>query len=488
MKAKSISILILCWSFPLFSLAQYDSIVKDFKKEFNSFNQSIQQKHQGFKEKNDSIFSQFLKDSWASFDVLYKGKPIESKPLEQPKLEERTKTKALPSEEITADSTKINSAPIKTEIQFEKKDLSAPVESGGAATMNINFYGNESNLPYPTDIPPIKNISEESISNYFYQLTRSSAISILVSQIQNLKKKLQLNDWGYYKLVERCASEFVFDDSSKTLLIWIILIKSGFNAKTGFSGNTVFLMLPIQEELFNNYFVKINGQTYYILSEHVKAEGIKQLTIHKADYPENTVFSLLINRIPALGDKSITRELIFRKTKFTITQSEQLINFYKDYPMCEMIVYFSSPLSELTTQSLENFLNPLLQGLTDIEKVSLLLEFTQTVFSYQSDKDQFSREKYFFPDELFFYPFSDCEDRAILFTRLINHFTHLDCIALDYPGHVNTAVDFKEDIRGSFISVNGSKYTVCDPTYINAPIGYLPEEFKGISPKVIKFE
>jgi hypothetical protein len=64
----------------------------------------------------------------------------------------------------------------------------------------------------------------------------------------------------------------------------------------------------------------------------------------------------------------------------------------------------------------------------------------------------------------------------------------LKCIALDYPGHVNAAVSLKGSIHGTFITVDGTKYFVCDPTYINAPIGYLPDEYKGIKPKVITFE
>ena len=153
-----------------------------------------------------------------------------------------------------------------------------------------------------------------------------------------------------------------------------------------------------------------------------------------------------------------------------------------------MEVYFSSPLSEIVLSSLENYFKPLFSDLNDKQKVAVLLEFTQEAFAYQSDKDQFAREKYFFPDELFFYPFSDCEDRAVLFIKLVRHFTHLNCIALDYPGHVNTAINFKEDTIGMFITVKGAKFVVCDPTYINAPIGYLPDEFKGIIPKIITFE
>jgi hypothetical protein len=490
MRTKTIYFIIICCIIPYAGVAQTDSIAKRFKKEFNTFNQSIQQKHQLFREKNDSLFSKFLIDSWASFDVLYSAKPIESKPLAQPVIEQPANEIVISSLEISADSSKTNGTPepIKSETEVKKSDLPKPVESGGTATLDIDFYGSESKLTQVSGTPQISGISAEGISAYFNKTSSSALMSLMVSELLALKQKLSLNDWGYYKLIENYASKLEMKPADKTLLEWVILIKSGYNAKIGYTGETVYLLLPFQEELYNNYFIEINGQEYYIPSDRIKDVEIKQLTVHKVDYPGNSSFSLKIFQLPDLGNHIIQRDLVFRGTTLTVNANERLINFERDYPICEMKVYFSSPLSENVMSSLEKYFNPLFSGITDKEKVAKLLEFTQKAFPYKSDKDQFSREKYFFPDELFFYPFSDCEDRAILFSQLVKHFTNLNCIALDYPGHVNTAVNFREETKGSFITLQGTKYIVCDPTYINAPIGYLPEEFRGITPKVIIFD
>ena len=490
MRTITIYFILLCCIIPLASFSQTDSIAKRFKKEFNSFNQSIQQKHQLFREKNDSLFSQFLKDSWASFDVLYKAKPIESKPLVQPAIEQPAKEIVVPSEEIVADTSKTSSIsePPKTEFQVGKSKMPEPVENGGTATMDIDFYGNESKLTKISAVPQIAVISTESISAYFNKTSNSPSISLMVSELLALKEKLRLNDWGYYKLTENCAGQIESEFSDKTILAWVILIKSGYNAKIGFSGEAVYLLLPFREELYNNYFININGQEYYLPADNVKEAEIRQLTVYKADYPGNSTFSLIMSRLPDLGDQIIHRELFFRGTTISVNQNERIINFDKEYPICEMKVFFSTPLSEIVMDSLEKYFNPLFSGLTEKEKVAVLLEFVQKAFPYESDKDQFAREKYFFPDELFFYPYSDCEDRAVLFTRLVKHFTQLNCIGLDYPGHVNSAVNFQEETRGTFITIKGAKYIVCDPTFINAPIGYLPDEFKGVTPKVITFD
>ena len=70
-----------------------------------------------------------------------------------------------------------------------------------------------------------------------------------------------------------------------------------------------------------------------------------------------------------------------------------------------------------------------------------------------------------------FYPYADCEDRSILFSRLVRDLLRLPVLLVYYPGHVATAVAFPTEESGDYIMVDGVRYTVCDPTYIGAPVG-----------------
>ena len=76
---RNIQLFILLILWPALGFAQQDTIAKSFQKDFNAFKDGIQTEHQQFKAENDSVFSQFLKDSWASFNVLYKAKPESAK-------------------------------------------------------------------------------------------------------------------------------------------------------------------------------------------------------------------------------------------------------------------------------------------------------------------------------------------------------------------------------------------------------------------------
>ena len=101
----------------------------------------------------------------------------------------------------------------------------------------------------------------------------------------------------------------------------------------------------------------------------------------------------------------------------------------------------------------------------------MLINFVQTGFQYKTDQQQFGYERSLFGDETLFYPYSDCEDRSILYSILVRELLGLDVALVSYPGHLATAVCFKEGPYGDYFNVDGKKFTVCDPTYIGAHIG-----------------
>ena len=80
-------------------------------------------------------------------------------------------------------------------------------------------------------------------------------------------------------------------------------------------------------------------------------------------------------------------------------------------------------------------------------------------------------DRAFFASETLHYPYSDCEDRSILFARLVRDLVDLDVVLIYYPGHLATAVAFKQEVNGDYLTYKGHRYTVCDPTFVNAPVG-----------------
>ena len=125
--------------------------------------------------------------------------------------------------------------------------------------------------------------------------------------------------------------------------------------------------------------------------------------------------------------------------------------------------------------------------MTEQQAVNFLLRFVQTSLKYETDEQQFGEENYLFPEETLFYPYSDCEDRAVLFAWLVRSLLKLDVVGLDYPGHVAAAVNFSEKVTGASINYQGKRYVVTDPTYINAGAGMVMPGYQQYEPRIISY-
>lgn len=123
-----------------------------------------------------------------------------------------------------------------------------------------------------------------------------------------------------------------------------------------------------------------------------------------------------------------------------------------------------------------------------VTAANILLHFVQTAFKYATDAEQFGSERPLFADETLFYPYSDCEDRAILFSVLAHELLGTDVVLLHYPGHLASAVCFDNDTPGDYLKIDGKRYVVCDPTFINTDVGQAMPQFKQTSAEVIKLK
>jgi hypothetical protein len=102
----------------------------------------------------------------------------------------------------------------------------------------------------------------------------------------------------------------------------------------------------------------------------------------------------------------------------------------------------------------------------------------QQAFEYEWDDSIWGHDRVFYAEETLFYPYSDTEDRSILFSRLVRDVVGLDVLLVYYPGHLATAVCFTDEaIKGAYYVYKGHHFVVCDPTYIGASVG---EEVPGM--------
>ena len=151
-------------------------------------------------------------------------------------------------------------------------------------------------------------------------------------------------------------------------------------------------------------------------------------------------------------------------------------------------MYANTPLDERVKSQLYPNKKKKIKGLNQLEAVNKLLNWVQTAFVYEYDDKVWGHDRAFFAEETLYYPYCDCEDRAILFTRLIRDLLGLQTILVYYPGHLASAVSFTDEVSGDYILLKGKRFIITDPTYIGAPVGKTMPDMNNSQANVILLE
>ena len=361
-------------------------------------------------------------------------------------------------------------------------------------TVEIVFYGQRLRFTYDPafKVKMASRIDGQNISDHW------SALSLvdyepLLKQLDAQRMPLQLNDWGYALLTHELASKiYPGGKNEQALFTWFVMTKAGFRARIAYDVSRVYLLMPTQQQVYATAYFTFDNQRYYALGLDGSKNKLDRVFTYDGNYPGATkALDMRLDKSLNTTRQDKYRSVVFsynnKKYSVKLDTDDQTIAYLQTYPQMDINLYFSADVNRATAHPLLLQLKPLVQGKSEQDAVNLLLRFVQTAFPYQTDEQQFGIENYLFPEETLYYPYSDCEDRSVLFAWLVKNLVGLDVVGLDYPGHVATAVRFNESVSGDSVSYNGKRYVISDPTYINASVGLVMPEFKDQSPKVISY-
>lgn len=334
----------------------------------------------------------------------------------------------------------------------------------------------------------LNGLNENAIADAYEALCNSDYKPLLADCAQ-IRKDLRLNDWGVFTLVRQVADTYCGTANESIVMQQFLLNEMGYKARMARKATEDKMMLFVATDcsIYAHPYITLNGQNYYNLSGNNEQ---CQFYMCQKDSPKakNSV-GMQLKEAPLFPGTvvSSTHQAKGSAARVTVDVPKALMDFYKDYPQCDYSVYFNAPVNAAMENRILSSLAPLVQGRNEADAANILINFVQTAFQYQTDGQQFGYEKPFFVEELFYYPYSDCEDRAMLFSYLVRKLLGLDVVLLDYPEHIATAVRFNGNVSGDYLMVNGWKYIVCDPTYIGASIGMTMPRYKTVSAKVLKY-
>ena len=267
-----------------------------------------------------------------------------------------------------------------------------------------------------------------------------------------------------------------------------MLTEFGYDVKVAYQGSHIYLLLNSEKQLYGKSYFTINDQKYYFLENGKETPEGLRICDKNFKLAKNSL-NPTVN--PALEVKdTVMRTFSFRfhNQPYQIPLSYCLphIHYFEYYPQMAFSEYNVSEEGAWFDEQLKSSFLPYLKGMETRDKVQFLLSFVQLAFEYKTDEEQFGRQKWYFPEEILYYPYSCCHDRAILFAYLVRKLVGLRVIGLLYPNHICNAVEFKEGtaVNGAVISYDKRKYIICDPTYIGADIGMVMPQFEHVNPTV----
>lgn len=486
--------------------------------EFAKWKQQTQASFQEYKDKRDKEFTAFLKKQWKEMDLL-KGieRDPEPKPVIMPVARPQPAEPILPEPEpvvkeepkpepiievpepvvevpVIPEPEPVVLVPVVTPEPVIKPVVPpVPELRHKGRKMVLTYLGGQHDFYYDPKLKAATNsrIDKKIISDFWSALSLAD-YDELIAQINKKSKSMQLNDWAYALLVHDISRKlYPASDSGQSLFTWFVMAKAGFQSRIAYSDRKVYLLVPSRQPLYAVPYFTFDEVRYYAVRFDGNEQNLGQVYTYDGNYPgANKALNMQISNDILVEGHAARRNLSFdfegRNYQIRAAYDNERIHFMETYPQLDLEWYFKGKVSASASTPLQQQLSSHMKGMDEQTAVNFLLRFVQTSLRYKTDQGQFGKENYLFPEETLHYPYSDCEDRSILFAWLVHSLMGLDVVGLDYPGHVATAVKFKSSVSGDAVMHNGKRYVVADPTYINASVGMAMPDFKKEKPGIIK--
>ncbi len=501
-----------------FAQMSFEEYRKQQRAEYKQYKSEQQKAFDEFRKKCNDEYAEFMKHAWEKMEPQPAVEPVKEKVVppvvfnepEKPsndsaKVEPTSNTpkKEEPLAKIESKVAAIESKPIAVQpvVIVLPKPTPAPEpivpsvepteDPTSAAT--VKYYGTVIKVKFPEpDKFKLKNLSEDALSEAWKELS-GDAYNVTLKDALDARKKYQLCDWAYVDLLQQITEKQYGKTNEAVFMQDYLLTQSGYRVRLGASDKDLYLLIASQYDLFNRSFFTIDGIKFY-----AAAGKVKGLKVCKAPFENEKTLSMQIAQPQKLTSLASDERTLTSKRGVTAKSkvNKNDINFFDKYPEAciggdgttKWAVYANTPLSPAIKESLYPQLKATTDKLSERDAVGAILNWVQTAFKYEYDDKVWGHDRVFFAEETLYYPACDCEDRSILFSRLVRDILGLDVVLLYYPGHLATAVHFTKPVKGDYLTYKGKDYVVCDPTYINAGVGRTMPGMDNQQAKVIALQ
>lgn len=324
----------------------------------------------------------------------------------------------------------------------------------------------------------------------FYQKVSLSNYRSVIDSLKTFQQRYELSDWLYFQLIRKTAQQISRKEDNYaryTLYKWFLLTQSGYDARLALTSTKVIFYVLNDEDVEDIPFFMVGDKKYICLNYHdypnTNLNQDPPVPVNINVPGANKAFSYKITRMPDFSPASyVDKELQFtyqhKVYYFNIKLNKDVETIFANYPVVDFESYFNIPMSKETYGSLIPLLKKNVKNMDQKKGVDYLMRFTRYAFLYETDEENFGKEKRLSPEETLFAKYSDCDDRAALFFYLVKEIYDLPMIAVLYPTHITMAVQFDKPI-GKPIIYKGRVYSFCEPTpqAENLNIGSIPKKW-----------
>lgn len=446
------------------------------RKTYDDFKKQALQKYNDFRTQANEQYAVFLKQAWEQYNALPaipkpKDETVPPVTIPEEDKDKTIKSNPIPIKEVvvppTPDPQPTPIAPIKENSQPQER------------TIDFVYCGTQCRIRLIKNLNlTLQNCSNEQLSNVWTQLSAEGVLNNTIRDCLAIRVGRNLCDWAYLNLLSSFSKAIYGNSNEATMLTSYIYAQSGYKMRLGRNEQNIYLLYASEHGIYDIAYFDIDGLKFYPFECNKD-----QLEICDASLPKEKPLSLYIPQNQQFEYKASKLRTLTSKrysdVQIHVQVNENMIDFYNTYPTSEInnnfmtrwAMYANTPLDEHVKKDLYPALKEKINGMNQLEAANKLLNWVQTAFVYEYDDKVWGHDRAFFAEETLYYPYCDCEDRSILFSRLTRDLLGLETILVFYPGHLASAVCFTENVSGDYISLNGKRYVITDPTYIGAPVG-----------------
>lgn len=337
--------------------------------------------------------------------------------------------------------------------------------------------------------------SEKHVADVWTQHSRIPYDNML-RDLDRLQEVLSLSDWSMYRLVEEVSRSVYGNPKSPDAVLFsaYVLNRFGYLLCLASSDNgMLYKCMATDMSVFNYPCYQFDNSIYYIFDEDAPSD-IQMVDLNiNGEKPMRLKISSNEVFYPEYSGKRVYFSERYPEVRVEVKSDKSLMSYYNDYPsfysdgdpLTAFYYHAMMPLDKEISDKVYPVLKKAVAGKTELDAVNVILNFVQTAFVYEYDKVLWGRERYLYPDEVWYYNQCDCEDRSILLSRLVKDLLGLDVALVYWDGHLSCAVSFSSEVKGASFEVSGKSYISCDPTYIGAGVGAIMPAVKDKKAHVI---